>query len=201
MKEFAIVGRPNSGKTVFALNFAAFLGCKTVDITFRAWDGMLNCRHYALPEARRELCSPVCHKTRSVQSIILKVPVGKTTVNFKLTDTCGLAEPIHSDESVRRGMAQTLSLVRSTDFIIHLIDASIISSELLNNEMNIDREIYHYGVARNKYVLLANKIDLPMARENLAKLTSSFHAATILPIAALHSQGFQEVKAFVADNV
>ncbi|HWQ62736.1 MAG TPA: GTPase domain-containing protein [Negativicutes bacterium] len=201
MKEFAVVGRPNSGKTLFALNFAAYLGCKTVDITFRAPDGFLDCRHFALGEARRELCCPVRHKTRAVQSLVLKVPVGKTAVSFKLTDTCGVCEDIHGDEAVRRGMAQTLSLIRATDFIVHVIDLTVVSDAFLSGENNIDREIYRYGIARNRYITLANKADLQPARDNIPRLTAAFHQAAVLPVSALYSQGFAEVKAYVADNV
>ncbi|MDT8901407.1 GTPase [Anaeroselena agilis] len=201
MKEFAVVGRPNSGKTLFTLNFAAYLGCKTVDITFRAPDGLLDCRHYVVNEARRELCGPMTHKTRAVQSVVLKVPVGKTAVSFKLSDTCGVSEQIHGEEGIRRGMAQTLSLVRSTDFIIHVVDVALATDAFFGGSANIDREIYNYGVSRNRYILLANKTDLPRARENLAPLTAAFHQAVVLPVSALYSTGFGEVKAYVAANV
>ncbi len=201
MKEFAVVGRPNSGKTLFTLNFAAYLGCKTVDVTFRAPDGLLDCRHFALGEARRELCGPVSHKTRAVQSLVLKVRVGKTDVNFKLSDTCGVSERIHDDEAVRRGMAQTLSLIHGCDFIVHIVDLTQVTDTAVGGEANIDREIYQYGMARDRYILLANKTDLPAAKGNIPRLTAAFHQATVLPISALHSQGFAEVKACVANNV
>ncbi len=201
MKEFAVVGRPNSGKTLFTLNFASYLGCKTVDITFRAADGLLDCRHFGIGEARRQLCGPMTHKTRAVQSLVLKVPVGKSTVSFKLSDTCGVSEQIHSEETIRRGMAQTLSLIRATDFIVHIVDAALATDAFFVSDANIDREIYSYGVARNRYILLANKIDLPPARDNLARLTAAFHQGTVLPVSALCSTGFAEVKACVAANV
>lgn len=201
MKEFAVVGRPNSGKTLFALNFAAYLGAKTADVTFRAPDGMLGCRHFAINQAKRELVGPQCHKTLAVQSIVLKVPVGKSSVAFKLTDTCGVGEHIHSNEAVRRGMAQTLSLIRCTDFIVHIVDLEAVSDPYLAGEANIDREIYHYGIARNRYILLANKTDLPLAKENIARVAAAFPHATVLPVSALYSQGFAEVKALVAANI
>jgi len=201
MKEFAVVGRPNSGKTLFALNFAGFLGCKAADITFRSHDGHLDCRHFLLTEAKRELCGNSSHKTRVVQSMILSVPVGKTGVSFKLSDTCGVSEQIHSDQSIRQGMAQTLGMIRSSDFIIHIIDLTDVSNAYLQSPTNIDREIYQYGIARNRYILLANKIDLAAGKERLAKLTGEFPQSTILPISALYSQGFGAVKTYVAQNV
>jgi hypothetical protein len=201
MKEFAVVGRPNSGKTLFALNFAAFLGCRTADITFRSHDGHLDCRHYLLTDAKRELCGNTNHKTRVVQSMILPVSVGKTGVNFKLSDTCGLAEQIHPDQSIRQGMAQTLGMIRSSDYIIHIVDLTVVSDTYLRSPTNIDREIYQYGVARNRYILLANKIDLAAGKAQLAGLTTEFPQTAILPISALYSQGFGAVKTYVAHNV
>lgn len=201
MKEFAVVGRPNSGKTLFSLNFAGYLNCKSVDILFRSYDGTLNCHHYLIGEAKRELCGPERHKTRHVQSMTLQVPIGKALAKFQLTDTCGLTEKIHDEEAVRKGMAQTLSLLRATDYILHIVDASIASPSHLQQEIQIDMEIYHFGSARRRYILLANKIDLPAARSNLTAIQALFEQATVLPVSALTNQGFQEVKAYVANNV
>ncbi|MBP2655307.1 MAG: mnmE 1 [Firmicutes bacterium] len=200
MKEFAVVGRPNSGKTMFTLNFAGFLNCKKIDITFRSPDGLLNCRHFAIPDAKKELCDSEWHKTRMVQSTILKIPLGKAAISFKLTDTCGVSEEIHSDGAIRKGMAQTLSVLRGCDFIVHIIDVATLSEENLNTR-GIDQEIYDYGLAKSRYLLLANKIDLPAGKNNLPKVVGGFNRAKIIPICAINSQGFQEVKAYVSRNI
>jgi predicted GTPase len=200
MRECAIVGKPNSGKTLFALNFAAFLGCKTIDITFKSYDNLIFCKHYSLTEAKHELCGATLHKTRGLQSIILNMLIGKGNVSFKLTDTCGISEPIHNDEAVRRSMAQAIGLMRSADFIIHIIDLAAISEEL-NDKHNIDREIYNYGLSKKNYVLLANKTDLSCSKEKLNKVSALFDQTHVLPISALYSQNFKEVKACVARNI
>lgn len=197
MKECIIVGRPNTGKTLFALNFAAYLGSRTVDITSRTYDNLMTCRHLHIDEAKKELCSMSLHKTRSLQSLILKIPVSKSHVTFKLTDTCGLTEGIHSEETVRRGMAQTLKLLRYADFIIHIIDLSTVTKE----PHIIDTEIYNYGLSRQNYVLLANKADLPASKENIVKLSALYPKTTVLPVSALYNLGFKEVRACVARNV
>lgn len=201
MREFVIVGRPNCGKTMFALNFAGYLGSKTVDMTFRTYDGLMTCRHFSLDEAKRELCGMTQHKTRSLQTVVLKLPLGKTMVNFKLTDTCGLTSQIHQDEAVRRGMAQTLDLMRCSDFVLHIVDASSVSGQEIINTNSIDAEIYNYGIIRHNYVLLFNKIDLPSAKANLSKLTTVFSEAPVIPISGLRAMGFKEVKTFVARNI
>ena len=197
MKECTVVGRPNSGKTMFTLNFAAFLGSKKVDLTFRTYDNLLTCRHLHIDDAKKELCGTTAHKTRTLQSLVLRIPVSKSHVAVKLTDTCGLSENIHNDETVRKGMAQTLKLLRQTDYIIHIIDISLPHPE----EYGIDREIYSYGLARRNYVMLANKIDLSSARENIARISSSFPKVPIIPVSALYNLGFKEVKAHVARNI
>lgn len=204
MRECVIVGYPNSGKTMFALNFAGFLGSKTVDITFRTYDGLLTSRHFTLTDAKRELCGMALHKTRLLQSMVLKMCVGKATITFKLTDTCGVVEDIHPDQNIRKAMAQTLGAVRSANFILHIVDLSRMNSPLIDNSVcsgTIDQEIYWYGMTKMNYIILANKIDIPNAQENLHKATAAFPKATVLPISALHNDGFKEVKAFVARNI
>ncbi|WP_378952573.1 GTPase [Pelosinus sp. sgz500959] len=201
MREFIIVGRPNSGKTMFILNFAAYIGSKSVDVTFRSYDGLVTCRHFSIEEAKQQLCGMALHKTRSLQSLILKIALGKTVINLKITDTCGIAEKIHHDESIRRGMAQTLSLLRCADYIFHIVDVSCISEEYLKDSSTIDHEIYNYGVIRNSYTLLANKIDLPSAENNITKLAYLFPKANAIPVSALRGQGFKEVKKCVVHNI
>lgn len=201
MREFVIVGRPNCGKTMFALNFAGYLGSKAVDITFKTYDGLMTCRHFSLEDARRELCGMTQHKTKSLQTVVLKLSLGKTMVNFKLTDTCGLISQIHPDEGVRRGMAQTLDWIRSCDYVFHIVDISMFSDETLVNSNNIDIEIYNYGKARHNYALLANKIDLPSAKTNLAQVTALFPNTLVIPISGLNGSGFKEVKTCVARNI
>lgn len=201
MREFIIVGRPNSGKTLFTLNFAAYNGSKTVDVTFRTYDGLTTCRHFSIAEAKNQLCNMTLHKTRSFQSLILNTVRGKTNILFKITDTCGIVETIHPDEAIRRGMSQTLNLLRSADYIFHIVDTSAIPKEDITSLASIDREIYNYGMIRKCYTILANKIDLPAGSNNLANLTYLFPQANIIPVSALFSQGFKEVKACVARNI
>lgn len=201
MKECVLVGYPNSGKTLFALNFAAFLGSKSVEITFRSYDGLLTCRQYSLSDAKNDLCSNIWHKTRMLQTMIIKMTVGKAMVSFKLTDTCGLCDGIHADQAVRRSMAYTLSAVRSADFVIHIVDLSRFTSDTSLSQSGIDYEIYHYGISRRNYIILANKTDLPVAASNVTKVVSDFAQAHVIPISALHLSGFKEVKAYVARNV
>lgn len=186
---------------MFALNFSGYLGAKSVDVTFKTYDGLMTCRHFSLDEARRELCGLALHKTRSLQSMLLNMSVGKSKITFKLTDTCGVSEQIHSDETIRRGMSQTISLLRSADVILHVVDLSLVGRDFINNSASIDHEFYNYGTNRKSYFLLGNKYDICSAKDNLLRLAAAFPKATILPVSALYSQGFREVKACVARSI
>lgn len=197
MKECIIVGRPNTGKTLFALNFAGYLGSRNVDITFRAYDDLLSCRHMSIEQAKRELCGSIAHKTLSMQSMLLRVPVAKTTVTFKLTDTCGLIGDIHPEEIIRRGMSQTLKSIRSADLIFHLINLVEFGEE----PDIIDLEIYNYGQSRHNYILLANKADLAGAIKNVPQIQRFFPLSSVIVLSALTQYGFKEVKSHVARNV
>jgi len=201
MREFLVVGLPNSGKTMFTLNFASYVGSKSVDVLFRSYDGIVTCRHFSIEEAKSQLCSTLLHKTRFMQSLILKIALGKIILQFKLTDTCGISPSIHQDENIRRGMSQTLSVLRSVDFIFHIVDASCLATANIATRNTIDHELYHYGILRNGYTILANKIDVPAAKQNMPQLHSLFPRANIIPISALLSQGFKEVKSCVARNI
>lgn len=201
MKEILVVGRPNTGKTLFTLKFASFLGAKSLDITSRTCDGLLTCKHYSIDNAIKELSSFAIHKTRFLHSITIDTKIGKASVAFKMTDTCGLTDFIHDEQDIRKGMAQTLGLMRVADFIFHIIDASIVTRYYATNIANIDYEIYQYGLAKNNYLLIANKIDLPSAKENLNRINNIFPQTKVLPVSALHQTGFKEVRAYVARNV
>jgi predicted GTPase len=201
MREFVVVGHPNSGKTMFTLNFAAFMGSKTLDVTCKTYDGLITCKHYAIEMAKQELCGSIVHKTRALQSITLKAAVGKNEVHFKINDTCGIIEQIHPEEAIRRGMAQTISQLRCADFILHIIDLSTYPREFLQSQSSVDHEIYSYGKLRNGYAILANKIDFPGTHSYLPKIRNLFPQVSIIPISALQGEGFNEVKACVLRNL
>lgn len=194
MKDCIIIGQPNSGKTLFALQFAYYSGMKKIDLVTRKADETMTCRQYAFSEARSVLCSSSPHKTRQIQSFILTLPVKKGKLSFRLQDTCGLIDTIHPDENLRLGMAQTLSAMESANLILHLVDCH----NWDDHPSLIDQELYQYGLYRSCYLILANKIDLPGSQQNIPKVQHYFNKVTVLPISALKCQGFQEVKACVA---
>lgn len=195
MNECILVGQPNAGKTLFALHFVEFLGMRSLDVTILASDGILGCKHYKVEQAIRELSGLERHKTKELQTMSLQIPVGKSFRQIKLIDSCGLSDGIHPDAVIRKAMAQTLSVMRYAKLVLHMIDVSqYIRSKHITD---IDQQIAQYGHAKGGYALLANKIDLPNAKEGLSFLADVFPGQTIFPISALHKKGFKEVKSLV----
>lgn len=195
MNECILIGQPNAGKTLFALNFVEFLGMRSLDVTFLASDGLLGCKHYSVDQAKRELSGMERHKTREIQTITAPIPVGKSIRHIKLMDSCGLSDGIHPDALIRKAMAQTLAAMRYARVILHMIDASLYAK--LTAVTDIDQQIAHYGYIKGGYTILANKMDLPKAKEGLNFLTDAFPGQTIMPVSALRKKGFKEVKALV----
>jgi GTPase involved in cell partitioning and DNA repair len=191
MHECVIIGQPNAGKTLFALSFASFLGNKSATLTCRTPDGILSCRQINIEKAKKELCSPLPYKTCQLQSMLLTLPVKKASVSFKFSDTCGLIDEIHDNANLRSGMAQTLSLVHSAGLIFHVIDAASIVIGGKTQISRIDHELYRYGMVHPNYVLLANKIDLPVAYAQLPQFKQYFPSVKVIPISALYQQGYR----------
>ncbi|HEX6972186.1 MAG TPA: GTPase domain-containing protein, partial [Limnochordia bacterium] len=124
MKKCIIIGKTNVGKTVFALQFARYVGVERLTVAFQDPDGKAWSRAYTAQDALAALVSPDPHQTRCLQAICLELPVAKGLKRFEIIDTSGLIEGIHTEPAIRRAMAQTLSLVRTADLILHIVDAS-----------------------------------------------------------------------------
>lgn len=196
MQQCLVIGRTNVGKTAFVLNFAEYLGVSRLDITFNYPDGFSTKQTFRIEHARQELVGRGPHQTRCLQSIELLVPAGKTKKNIRLTDSSGFSDGIPTDKAVRRAVAQTLLEIKQATLVLHMIDAS---SQAAIGE--VDRQISSYADTRGGYVILANKMDLPQARDGLERIRNQFPNRLILPISALHKRGFKEVKAIVAQGL
>lgn len=198
MKECLIVGKTHAGKTMFALNFAHYLGITKLDITFRCPSGLVESKTYSITTARRELVGPAPHTTRALQSIVLDLPVGKGSKRCLFTDTSGLIDHIHADVEIRRAIAQTLGAIREADLILHLVDAAAVGLQGAPSALGeVDYQVAQFAQMRTGYAILANKMDLSEAPAGLAKLRQEFPGHNIIPISALYKRGFREVKAFV----
>lgn len=196
MKECLVIGRTNVGKTAFVLSFAEYLGLDKIEITFRYPDGFSTKQAYRLSIARAELIGQGQHKTRCLQELELDLKVGKSKKTVIMTDSSGFADGIPGDENVRKAVAQTLLELRQAPVVLHMLDASS-----TGGVSEVDRQIAKYADTRGGYLILANKMDLPSAREGLERIRAQFPNQLVLPVSALEKRGFKEVKAVVARSL
>lgn len=202
MKECLVIGKTNVGKTLFTLNFADYLGLKSLRMDISFPDGSTAHYHYDLATAVAELTDSEPHKTRCLQSIVLQIPAGKGKKRFVLTDTSGLIDHVHGETDVRKAIAQTLAKIRQADVVLHIVDASAVGKQGAVEALGeIDYQIAQFAQMRKSYLLLANKMDLPDSREALFRLQGEFPGHRIIPVSALHRKGFREVKQFVTRNL
>lgn len=198
MKNCLIIGRTNVGKTLFFFNFAEYLGLKKVEVYNQMPDGTSTQQKLLVNDARHEFSGLGQHKTRTLQSIELELPLGKGKRQFLLTDSTGLTDGIHSDHEIRHAMAQTLQEMRVADMILHMVDLSQIGKDQERWQQSaLDSQLMEFGKYKGGYVILGNKIDLPDAKKGLAFLKDLIQDVRIIPMSALYRQGFREVKEHV----
>lgn len=202
MKRTVIVGKTNVGKTLFLLNFAGYLGLRQIEVDRHNPAGDTERFSLTLPEARRALVHTDPHTTRALQTTELRLPAGKRRQSFILMDTAGLTDGIHSEEEVRRAMAQTLRALQEADLILHVLDAAKAGAPgSWDAVAEVDRQIARYATVRSSYAILANKMDLPWAKNGLIQIQQAFPEHRIISVSALKKSGFREVKAFVWDRL
>lgn len=198
MRKCIVIGRPNAGKTLFVIRLAEFFGARELDLSLIDPSGGKKQLVVSIEQAIDDLSGPTPHQTLRLQSVQIDLPVGKGFKKFELIDTSGLIDGIHQDRSVRYAMAQTLAAVRDADLIFHVIDADKAGESGVARAIgDVDYQVAQFAQVRDAYLILANKMDLPKAAQGLERIRREFPAHVILPISALHVQGFKEVRRFV----
>ncbi|MBB6216701.1 hypothetical protein HNQ80_002805 [Anaerosolibacter carboniphilus] len=199
MKKCLIIGKTHVGKTLFFIHFSNYLGVKRLSIKRIFPNGVIERKLYTLEDAIEALCSNMPFKTQCLQSIELDLPLLKGNMKLEFVDSCGLTDGIHGDVDVRRGMVQTLCMLRESDIILHLIDINSYGLRYvtsINTFGKTDLQLTQHGISHQGYAILANRIDLLDNRSKLAQLQQDYPQHTIIPVSALTGQGFNEVKAY-----
>lgn len=206
MNHSVVVGKANVGKTLFCVRFAQFVGVRELTWWVEHTDGSTEQIRMSPARAEHVLSGGVPHSTRSLQSICLDFARGKGSRQFLLTDTTGLIDGIHPDAQLRAAMGQTLKAILDADAVLHVVDAAEIGSREQTGEdgepasrgwSELDDQIARIGAEKRGYLILANKMDLPQAKEGYRMLSKRFTRHRVIPISALYSSGFREVKQHV----
>lgn len=192
-----IIGKPNTGKSLFAINFAAYLGLKEMRLEVADGEGRRRRQRLPLDEARLQLVSRLAHKTVHLQPLTVDVAWGRSKRTLTLMDTVGLTDTVHPDPAIRRAMAVTLERLTKADVILHVIDASAVHVRRPQTLGPVDDAIAHCAGLWGSYAILANKLDVPVAHEGLKWIKERYRTVPIIGISALTHKGFREVKTFV----
>lgn len=174
--DIRLVGRANVGKTLFLLNFAAYLGVSEVQVGDH--------ERLSLSRARRRYVSYIAHKTLTPLTIELKWPGSDQPV--RILDGPGLTDGIDPDPAARRAMTTGLEGLWHAAVIWHMVDSQAGPTAL-------DVALAHLNRRLAPAWVLANKADVsgPSA---VARIQSSFPDLPVVGVSALTGRGFRALK-------
>lgn len=122
--------------------------------------------------------------------------------SFVMADLPGLIEGAH--EGVGLGH-QFLRHVERTRLIVHVIDmASIEGRDPYEDYVKINKELAEYDMklTEKKQIIVANKMDMPNAEENLKQFKEKLpEDVQIFPISAITKQGLRQLLFAIADEL
>lgn len=122
--------------------------------------------------------------------------------SFVMADLPGLIEGAHSGVGLGH---QFLRHIERTRVIVHVIDmAAVEGRDPFEDYLTINKELKEYNLrlTERPQIIVANKMDMPDAEENLKKFKEQLDEDyPIFPISALTRQGFRDLLFAVADKV
>lgn len=194
-KRLLIIGRTNAGKTLFLLNFAQYMGYSELVIKLKHNSGDMD-KSDSINNLKSTLVNSTPNTTRCLQIASVAIPVYKGSKYIELWDSTGISSAINFEQETRDGMVQTLALLKENYFILHIVDAAILSQE--NKIDEVDMELYRYGRKRGNYLVLANKSDQKEFEKGFELISKTFTDIRVIKISALLKEGFNEVKRYVS---
>lgn len=194
--ELCIIGKPNVGKTLLLINFAAYLGLREIHLEVADDEGFRRSQRLSLERARRDLVSLYAPKTARVQTIELELPLGRQRSRLTALDTPGIPDGIAETADRRHQVATTLERAMAADLVLHVVDASSAGTRRPEAPGAVDMALAHWGRGRAGYCLVANKMDKPGSVDGLRLLRSRFNGEVLLAASAVTRRGFRELKAW-----
>ncbi len=191
-----LIGKHGSGKTMFCVQFAKFLGLRELEWWVERADGTTELKRMSLKEVSRGIVD-TSHRTEYMQTVSMELRHRTKRLQLVLTDTAGLCDGIPNDMRIRSAIAQTLKAMVNTHILFHVIDVQSFALASGNSIQTLDHALAAFGSTRKDYVILANKMDLPGAKKGYHMLKRAFPKQRVIPISALTGIGFREVKRYV----
>lgn len=125
----------------------------------------------------------------------------KSNKDFIMADLPGLIEG--ASDGVGLGI-KFLKHAMRTKVIAHIIDmASVEGRDPIEDYKSIRNELLKYDerLINKPHVIVANKMDIDTAKDNLEKFKSEFSDETIFEVSALNNTGLDELIEYLADIV
>ncbi len=174
-----LVGRPNVGKTLLLINFAAYLGA--TEITREG----PNSARISLEQARRECVSYVAHKH------LAALTAGLTSSKFPhrgmiLVDTPGIVDGVAEEAAVRQAIGRGLEELLRAQAIL------VVVTRELDDLASLDDALVELASRVAPTIIVDNKAD--MHPTNLGVRRQHFADHPVLPLSAVTRRGFRELK-------
>lgn len=122
--------------------------------------------------------------------------------SFVLADLPGLIEGAHAGAGLGH---QFLRHIERTRVIVHVIDmAAIEGRDPYEDYVTINKELEQYNLRllERPQIIVANKMDMPGAEENLQKFLEKYQDDyPVFPVSALTKKGLKEVLFAIADTL
>ena len=120
-------------------------------------------------------------------------------INFAVADLPGIIEGAHEGKGLGD---RFLRHAERTKILVHLVDISGSEGrDPLDDYKKINHELVSYSDQLNlkHKVLVANKMDLPGAEENLKRFKKKYRKQKIIPISAIKKEGLKELLKEISD--
>lgn len=191
--ELSVVGKPNVGKTLLLINFAAYLGLRELQLEAEE-DGIRRTQRLSLERARRDLVSLYAPKTTHLQRMTLELPLGRQRPVVRAVDTPGISDGISPDPERRHQTALALEQVMVSDLVLHVIDAGAAGTRRPEAAGAFDTALAAWGKTRSGYCLIANKMDKAGSQDGLRLIKERFRGTALIPVSAVTRRGFRDLK-------
>lgn len=186
----AVVGAPRSGKTLFCINFAEFLGCRILSFTEEGGTG--RGRGTLSPAAARELMVNHGRRSKGVMRTFAVHLLQQPCRRITLIDTFSLKEGQPLPRYERTRLLLTLQALESAAMVLQVIDLSCGDPARLEFDEHVGRSLADYCRRQGKPFLTAgSKADL---LEDSERKEHSTAAGKMLYISSLTQAGFPRLK-------
>lgn len=190
----AVVGASGAGKTLFCINFAEYLGARSLSYTEAGKAGWG--RGLLSPAVAREMM--VEHGRRShgvVRTFAVHLPP-RPYRRLALIDTAALREKKPLPRSERSRLVLTLQTIESADLVLMLVDLSCADPAILEFNDRIGCYLNDYCQQQGKLFLIAgSKADLLSAPPKAKHLTVS--GLNLFMISSVKRTGFAGLKKMI----